>query len=218
MHAILLANGKLPEPISTLPPHDLLIAADGGARHAWQWGKGRVPDVIIGDLDSLSPDEQAGYDRAGASIYRYPADKDATDLELALDFALKSGATEITLYGLFGGRWDMTFANLLLLAASKYAGVRLHAIEGDTHLYILRGGETLTLHSQPGDPVSVLPLGGDAVGISYTGLVYPLDNATLPFATSRGVSNSLLAETATITFAQGVLLIIHRTQVGKLPK
>jgi len=210
MHILLLANGHIPTPLESFPPHDLLIAADGGARHAWQNGKGKIPDVIIGDLDSLTPDEQAGYDRAGASLYRYPPEKDETDLELALDFALQQHATEITLYGLFGGRWDMTFANLFLLAAPKYAGVRLHVIDGDTDMYILRGGETLTLHGQPGDPLSSLPLNGDATGVTYTGLTYPLQNATLPFGTPRGVSNTMAAETAEISLQEGILLITHQ--------
>ena len=215
MHTIILANGHLPTPILSFPPHDLMIAADGGARHAWQRGAGKIPDVIIGDLDSLSPDEQAGYDRAGASLYRFPADKDQTDLELALDFALKSGATEITLYGLFGGRWDMTFANLLLLAEPKYAGVRLHVIEGDTDLYILRGGETLTLHGTPGQTVSVIPLAGDASGVTYHGLAWHLQNATLPFGTPRGVSNTFAANDAMITLREGIVLVVHSKQVDK---
>jgi len=210
MHTIILANGLLPTPITSFPPHDLMIAADGGARNAWQRGMGKIPDVIIGDLDSLSPDEMAGYDRAGASLYRFPPDKNETDLELALDFAVKSGATEITLYGLFGGRWDMTFSNLLLLAAPKYAGVRLHIIEGDTDMYILRGGETLTLQGQPGQTVSAIPLAGSATGVTYTGLTWPLDNVTLPFGTPRGVSNSLSAETAEIHLKEGTLLITHQ--------
>ncbi|NUM48912.1 MAG: thiamine diphosphokinase [Anaerolineales bacterium] len=212
MHILLLANAPLPPRSPPFPPHDLMIAADGGARHAWQDGKGKIPDVIIGDLDSLTPDEIAGYDRAGASLYRHPPAKDETDLELALDFALQHHATEITLYGLFGGRWDMTFANLLLLAAPKYAGVRLHIVEGDTDLYLLRGGETLTLHGSPGQTVSAIPLHGDATGVTYTGLTWPLQNATLPFATPRGVSNTMAAEMATITLTEGILLITHRSR------
>lgn len=212
MHTIILANGQVPAPIQSFPPHDLMIAADGGARHAFQWGKGWIPHVIIGDMDSLGPSEQAGYDRAGASLYHYPADKNETDLELALDFAVQQRATEITLYGLFGGRWDMTFANLLLLAAPKYASVRLHVVEGNTDMYILRGGETLTLHGQPGQTVSTLPLHGDAAGLTYTGLTYSLQNATLPFATPRGVSNTMASETATIAVREGILLIVHNKE------
>ncbi len=209
MKAIILANGLLPTPLQALPSHDLLIAADGGARHAFQRGQGWIPHIIIGDMDSLSPSELAGYDRAGASIYQHPADKNETDLELALDFAIRERATEITLYGLFGGRWDMTFANLLLLASPKYAGVRLRIIEGDSDLYILRGGETLTLQGQPGDIISVIALAGDASGVTYRGLTWPLENATLPFGTPHGVSNSLAKPEVTITFETGTLLITH---------
>ncbi|MFQ5616685.1 MAG: thiamine diphosphokinase, partial [Anaerolineales bacterium] len=215
MHAIILANAPLSAPLDELPPHDLLVAANGGARHAFR--AGMIPDAIIGDMDSLAPDEAAGFERAGASLFRYPADKDETDLELALDFAVRQRATEITLYGLFGGRWDMTFANLLLLPAPKYAGVRLRVVEGDTEMYILRGGEALTLPGRPGDTVSVIPLGGDAVGLAYRGLEWPLEDAMLPFGTPRGVSNRLLAEEAIITLQQGVILCIiaHKCPIYK---
>jgi thiamine pyrophosphokinase len=212
MHALIFANGEpalFPDP---LPPHDLLLAADGGTRLLSRGGL--IPDVILGDLDSLTPAELANFDRAGASIYRFPTDKDQTDLELALDFALQSGATEITLYALFGGRWDMTFANLLLLASPKYAGVQLRVIEGNTTLHLLRGGETLTLAGCTGDTVSVLPL-SHASGVTYRGLAYPLANAALPFGTPRGVSNSLTAGEATVSLGTGVLLVVHHKDVHR---
>ena len=209
MHTIIFANGTPGSLPKTLPDHDLLVAADGGARHAWQSGAGFIPDVIIGDLDSLAADELAGFDRAGASIYRFPAKKDETDLELALNFALEAGATEITLYGLLGGRWDMTFANLLLLADPRYASVRFRIWEGETQMHILRGGESLRLSGRVGDLVSAIPLGGAARGVTYQGLTWPLENATLPFGTPRGVSNSLAARDAEITLNTGVLLITH---------
>jgi thiamine pyrophosphokinase len=206
MHALIFANGE-PAPFpSPLPPHDLLLAADGGAARLSSGGV--TPNVILGDLDSLTPAELAHFDRAGASIYRFPPGKDQTDLELALDFALQSGATEITLYALFGGRWDMTFANLLLLASPKYAGVQLRVIEGNTTLHLLRGGETLTLAGCTGDTVSVLPL-SHASGVTYRGLAYPLANAALPFGTPRGVSNTLQSDTAEISLTNGTLLVVH---------
>lgn len=206
MHIIIFANGDLTTSPLPLPAHDLLIGADGGARNAFRYGL--VPDVVIGDFDSLGPDEIAGFDRAGASLYRFPADKDETDLELALDFSVQQRAAEITLYGLFGGRWDMTFANLLLLASEKYAGVRLTVVAGAERMHILRGGDTLAIHGSPGDLVSVLPLSGTAEGITYEGLAWPLDAATLPFGSPRGVSNAMVAHTAKISIRAGIILIV----------
>lgn len=191
-----------------------MIAADGGARHPWRLGL--IPDVIIGDLNSLHPGEAANFDRSGASIYRFPEEKDETDLELALDFAMEKGATEITLFGLLGGRWDMSLANILLLAAPRYRGIHFRVIEGDTEMHILRGGESLTLTGAPGDPISVIPLAADAHDLTYHGLKWPLENATLPFGTPRGVSNEMGKKTAEISLTLGVILIIHK-KVNRQP-
>lgn len=210
MHIIIFANGHIPNMPLPLPEHDLLVAADGGARNAFRFG--HVPDVLIGDFDSLTPDEVAHFDRAGTSPIRFPSDKDETDLELALDFAVKAGAAAITFYGLFGGRWDMTFANLLLLAGEKYAAVRFTIVDGSTKLYILRPGQSLDLFGAPGDLVSVLPLDGPAAGVTYTGLAWPLKDAVLPFGTPRGVSNSLAENHATITIKTGAVLVVHQAQ------
>jgi thiamine pyrophosphokinase len=210
MHAVIFANGRLAEPVRRLPPHDMLIGADGGARLALSGGL--LPDEVIGDLDSLSPSEVAGFDRAGAGIHRYPEDKDQSDLELALDFAKAAGAEEITCYGLFGGRWDMSFSNLFLLAAPPYADMRIRVVEGQTRLYILHGGQSLDLKGRRGERVSVLPLNGAALGVTYQGLNWPLKDAELPFGSSRGVSNTLEAEAATIGLSQGVLLVVHERQ------
>ena len=211
-HVLIFANADFaPTP---LPPHDAIIAADGGARHVKALGL--IPDEIVGDLDSLSEDEIAGYDRAGSGIHRYSPEKDETDLELALDFAAQHGAGKITCYGLFGGRWDMTFANLLLLADPRYAGIELQVVAGDATLYILRGGEARTISGRPGDTVSVIPLNGPAEGLTYTGLHWPLEHATLPFASPRGVSNTMAAEKATISLHTGVVVIVHHSP-GPLP-
>jgi thiamine pyrophosphokinase len=205
MH-IIFANGELPETEIALPPEAVVIAADGGARHCLRLGI--TPQAVIGDFDSLTPQETADLEARGARLLRYPADKDETDLELALDYALRHGAREITLYALLGGRWDMSFANLLLLAAPRYAGLRLRVCAGETAVRLLRGGETLTLRGQPGETVSLVPL-SDLHGLTYRGLKWPLQNADLPFGTPRGVSNLLLGPRAEISLAEGVAAVFH---------
>ena len=199
MH-IIFANGELPETGIALPPDAVVIAADGGARHCLSLGI--TPKVVIGDFDSLSPAETAALEARGAQLIRYPAEKDETDLELALDYAIAAGAAEITLYALLGGRWDMSFANLLLLAAPRFDGLRFRISAGETAVHILRGGETLTLRGSPGETVSLVPL-SDLHGLTYRGLKWPLSNADLPFGTPRGVSNVLLGERAEISLAAG---------------
>jgi thiamine pyrophosphokinase len=207
MHAVIFANGRLETPIRSLPPHDLLIAADGGARLAFS--SGLIPDEVIGDLDSLSESEIAGFERAGAGIQRYPEDKDQSDLELSLDFARQAGADEVTCYGLFGGRWDMSFANLFLLASPAYAGMKIQAFEGQTCFYILHGGQALELNGPAGSRVSVLPLSDEVRGLTYEGLAWGLEDAVLFFGSTRGVSNMLLSTRGQVLLEQGTLLVVH---------
>ncbi|HBX70535.1 MAG TPA: thiamine diphosphokinase [Chloroflexi bacterium] len=202
----IFANGEISLSEISQPLEGMIIAADGGARHCLRLGF--IPQVVIGDFDSLSEADAAILQASGTEFIHYPADKDETDLELALDYAVKQGAQAITLYGLLGGRWDMSFANLLLLAAPRFAGIRFCVISGDTEAYILRGGETLEINGQPGNTVSAIPLSADVCGLTYTGLRWPLENAVLSFGTPRGVSNVLNREIAKISLENGLLLVM----------
>jgi len=197
MRAIIFANGEFTDPQGArdlLRPADLVIAADGGTRHAL--AAGVCPHVIIGDLDSLSPDEQArlevGAGPASSHIVRFSPSKDETDLELALLYAVCEGVTEIVILAALGGRLDQTIANLLLLALPELRG----------------GGDERLIEGQPGDIVSLIPLGGDAVGVTAEGLEWPLHEDSLRFGPARGVSNVLAAEQARVRVRQGVLLCV----------
>ena len=116
MRAVIFANGEVFDPQGArgmLLPDDLIIAADGGTRHALTVGV--VPHMIIGDLDSLSLDDRVHVEAAGSRIISFSHRKDETDLELALRHARSEGATDIVILAALGGRLDQTVANLLLL-------------------------------------------------------------------------------------------------------
>jgi len=204
MHILIAANGALGEK-PDLPDADLLIAADGGARHFQ--GLGLRPDILIGDLDSIPAEEVLRLENLGTTVLRLPADKDQTDLELALDEGLRQGGSRFTLLGLFGGRWDMTFANLLLLASAKYHHIEIQAVHGKTRLHILHPGRGLQITGRPGEIVSVIPLDGPLQGLTYRGLEWRLESADLPFGSPRGVSNRLVGETAEIQLSQGTAAV-----------
>ncbi len=115
--AFIFANGrmgKLTEIASIIQESDLIIAADGGIHNCKTIGI--IPNVIIGDLDSMSSDEVTTYQEAGAEVIQFPTHKDETDLELALQYALKHELSEVIIIGALGARWDMTIANILLIA------------------------------------------------------------------------------------------------------
>ncbi|MCP4537563.1 MAG: thiamine diphosphokinase [Chloroflexi bacterium] len=207
MRAIIFANGEFPDPsgVRDLLQHDdLVIAADGGTRHALTAGV--TPDVIIGDLDSLSSQVQAHVEATGSRVIRFSPRKDETDLELALQHAVCEGATEIIILAALGGRLDQTIANILLLAMPELNGINVRIVEGAQTAFLIF--DETHIQGQPGDTVSLIPLGGDAVGVTAEGLEWPLQKDTLRFGPARGVSNVLTAEQARVYVRQGLLLCV----------
>jgi thiamine pyrophosphokinase len=203
--AIIFANGACPPlPPGRLGAADLLVAADGGARCCRALGL--WPHVVIGDCDSLSVAELAELAAHGAQVLRYPTHKDYTDLELALQYAADQGAAEALVLGALGQRWDQTLANLLLPAA--FPKLRLRLVDGAQELCLLADGQTLQLDGQPGDTVSLIPVGGAAEGVQTRGLEYPLHGETLHFGATRGVSNVLAALPAEVRLARGQLMVV----------
>lgn len=209
MRAVIFINGTIEAYTAFtrwLMADDYYIAADGGARHALAMGC-RL-DAVVGDLDSLEPALVNELANAGIQIQRYPTAKDQTDLELAIEFALAQGATEIVLMGAVGDRLDQTLANLLILAQREWPAP-LTLVERNQIAQLVCPGQRLTLQAHLGDTVSILPLSEVVTGITYTGMRYPLQNATLHLGSTRGISNEVGAVPATITIATGRLLLIQ---------
>lgn len=208
MRAIIFANGEYRDPIR--PPvflgDVLVIAADGGSRHCQTL---RVtPDILIGDLDSTDPDLVANWEERGVEIIRHPADKDQTDLELALLLAQERGAKEAWVYGAVGGRLDMTFGNLTLLA-HPLLKIPTTLICGNEEVHLLRPGDSLELDGEPGETLSLLPLQPGGSRVSTQGLRYPLNNEKLEFGLTRGISNQLTDPRGMVNLETGLLAVIH---------
>ncbi len=210
MLTLIFANGELatpPDLAGLLQRTGLIIAADGGADHCDRLGI--TPHVLIGDLDSVDAEILEKFQSKGTAIQRHPPEKDATDLELALDLALARAASEVWLFGALGGRWDMSLANILLCAGKKYRHLPITLVGPDCRMHIIHAGEPFTVHpAQPGRKVSLLPLGGDTHGITLDGFRFPLQDAILPFGSSRGISNVITGKAGTVHLRQGVLLCI----------
>ena len=209
MRAVVFINGTIEDYAAFtrwLQAGDYLIAADGGARHALALGC-RL-DAVVGDLDSLELTLVNELAAAGVMIERHPVAKDQTDLELAIEFALDQGATEIVLLGAVGDRLDQTLANLLILAQREWP-VQVTLVERNQIAQLVRPGQRITLQASVGDTVSILPLSNVVTGITYTGMRYPLEDATLHLGSTRGISNEVSAVPATVTIATGRLLLIQ---------
>jgi len=206
---IIFANGALAHPHAAralIGPGDRLIAADGGAAHCLALGL--TPHLVIGDFDSIAPADLDALQRAGAQLVRHPARKDQTDLELALETAVREGATDVTILGGLGGRWDQTLANLLLPALPWLAQARVEIADGQQIIRYLRGPGQMALNGHPGDTLSLIALGAGAQGITTTGLEYPLTGGSLQPGSTLGISNTFTGPQATITLDSGLLIIL----------
>lgn len=210
MHYVLVANGSL-RPGNwlgeILDQADVVVAIDGGYNHLQ--GIGRQPDLLIGDLDSIDPVQTEMLTGHGVELHRHPERKNATDLELALQAAQEQGASEITLLGMVGSRWDQTLAHLLLLADQRFSEIDIRALDGPQAAYVVRAGGKFTLSGAEGDLISLIPLPGDAQGVKTSGLEYRLDGETLQYPSTRGVSNVVLGTRASVELENGVLLCLH---------
>jgi thiamine pyrophosphokinase len=185
---------------------DLTIAADGA------WGRARRAglhiDRVIGDLDSLLPEDQRDLESSGTPVDRYPTEKDQTDLELCIEYALSLQSHEIIVFGALGGRTDHALTNLHLLEKSADSGSRITLIHGDEAIYLV--SDRLVFETaRIGDGVSLIPL-TESVLVSTEGLHYGLQDERLLRASSRGVSNWIEKTPARIDVRDGRVLVIHK--------
>lgn len=217
MNAVVVASGELDDAdVAWLAGADLVIAADGGA--ASLEAVGRLPDRLVGDLDSVDPALVQRLVAAGTEVERHDPAKDASDVELAVEVALAAGATEVVLLGAFGGsRIDHELASVLLLADPALAGVEMLAVRGPSRLRALGAGGRLDLAGAAGDLVTLLPVGGDASGVTTAGLRWALDAATLRMGRTRGLSNVIDEPPASVLTGSGTLLVIETATRGVTP-
>jgi thiamine pyrophosphokinase len=219
--AVILADGDAPtrEELDVAWPGwsrgvELVIAADGGARHAA--GLGLTLDCWVGDGDSIGPDALAALAASGIEIRRVATAKDESDTELALTTAVERGAGEIVVLGAFGGaRLDHALANVGLLAMPSLAGCDVALLDGRTRLRLIRAPGTdgsavrLDLPGRVGDLVSLVPFGEGVEGVTTDGLAYPLRDEPLPAGPARGLSNVRSDAAAGVTVRRGLLLVVE---------
>lgn len=194
---------------TALPGDALVIAADSGASLAARLGR-RV-ELLVGDLDSVSDDELAALEASGTVIERHPVDKDETDLELALDAAVRIGACRIDVVGGAGGRRSHDAANLALICSRRFATIPIRWWSG--RALVVPVHDHVELDVTPGALVSLVPVGGDALDVRTSGLRWRLDGEPLPAGSTRGVSNVVEHTPITIGLDSGtVVLIIDEAQ------
>lgn len=208
---IIFANGVVPAIDSArqlIQPGDIFYAADGGTRHALALDL--IPSVVIGDMDSLTPQERQWLAWKGVEIKQYPRDKDRTDLYLALHSAIQSGQHEILIIGALGGRLDQVLGNLALLSDTRFSEFDIRFDDGVEEVFFAR--QQCEIRGKPTDTVSLIPWGRKVTGIYTHGLRWPLLDETLFAERTRGISNEMLDEKASITLKSGLLCVVHHRQ------
>jgi thiamine pyrophosphokinase len=203
---VIVTGGDDAPPARPLPSPAIVIAADSGLDAAVALGLEAA--LLIGDMDSVDPATAHRAEAAGTVVERHPVEKDATDLELALDAAVLRGATHVTIVGGAGfDRLDHLLANAQLVAAPRFAGLDITWLTAGSVITVVRSSTVLT--GDPGSLVTLLAVGGDATGVATDGLRWALDDATLAFGSTRGVSNVLTGSEATVALTGGTLLAIQ---------
>ena len=207
---IIFANGNLPNlerARALIRPEDFILCADGGTRHALALGL--TPNIVIGDLDSVTDEERRKMKEWGVAVIEFSRDKNETDLELAINHALTLNPESIFILAALGGRMDQTLANIALLSNSSLVTRNLKITDGVEEIFFCR--DQAKVEGRSGDIVSLIPWQGEVTGVFTENLRWHLHHETLYPEKTRGISNEMTADVATVSIKSGLLLITHIT-------
>lgn len=182
---------------------DRVVAADSGLHladaHGWD------VDLVVGDMDSVDPDRLSRAVADGVAVDRHPIDKDATDLELALELLVDDDVSRTVVIATDGGRTDHLLAVLLGCCAERFASLGLHLWLDSTLVVPVRG--LVEMAGRPGAVLSILAVNGPAV-VTTHGLRWPLRAERLDAGATRGVSNELVGNVASIEVTDGCVAVL----------
>ncbi|MBU2100728.1 thiamine diphosphokinase [Candidatus Micrarchaeota archaeon] len=203
--AVIVCNGSVNTKwlYSFISEEDFLIAADGGANKLVKTKF--VPDLIIGDMDSISKTAEKKYRKT--KKIKFPVEKDKIDLELALDYCIEKKFREIIILGAIGSRADMTLTNIFLLTRIPKK-IKAKIIHEEQEIYLIPK-KKFSIQGTPGERISLFPVNGNVRGLTLKGFKYELKNHFLPFGIGIGLSNEFKNKKALITAKDGIMLCVH---------
>jgi len=182
---------------------NFIICADGGLEHLIKIDI--VPDLVIGDLDSISPDGLKYLEDKEIPLEKFPSIKDKTDTELAMEYLIGRGFTEIVFMGVTGSRQDHSMANIFLLGTLLDRGIKGRIIDDNNIIQIV--DDYLELSPSKGHYVSLIPLSEKGIKVSLKGFFYNLDMKTIGFASTFGISNEIIEDMGSIQIHSGKALV-----------
>ena len=212
---VIFANGKLKNSKKAkrlASDASFIICADGGALHCFELGI--IPDLLIGDFDSIPKKLRKKFEKNQVEIKQYPVHKDSTDLELALVYASRyrekkqlKDKLPVHILGALGGRWDMSLATLLLPVSPQHRHLEITIHSDHERIRLLLPGRH-TIFAEPGKRLSLLPISSDVKELTLAGFEYAVKDITLKFGSSRGLSNRVEEESTLIRFSEGQLMMV----------
>lgn len=183
---------------------DYVISADGGASALYNYKM--IPDIIIGDLDSISIEAKRFFENMNVNFERFPTKKDKTDMEISIDYALNMKCTEITLLGATGTRFDHSLANVFLLINLMNKGIKAKIIDSNNEIYTVN--DSIELIKEENSYVSIIPIINENVNITTTGFEYETNNKLFELGSTLGISNEIKDNIGKINVNDGVCLVI----------
>jgi len=190
---------------------ELVVVADGGGDRLELLDLlrvGPVPLILVGDMDSISPEARATLEQRGADVRLLATTKNETDLEFALKVAVEQGADDIVVLAALGGpRLDHLLGTVVLLSAPWLVGCRVRLVDGLHEVFLARGDAVA--QGAPGDLLSLIPLTPLVEDITTEGLRYVLREEDLQQGSTRGISNEFTGTRARIRHGPGELLVVH---------
>jgi thiamine pyrophosphokinase len=212
---LVITGGSVRRAMPHLGAFDRIIAADSGVDSAIALGL--EPHVVIGDLDSISAAGLQRVRESGIEVLASPTDKDLTDTELALHHAVETGCKEVVVLSPGGGRLDHAHGLLAALTNPHFSRVTIEAVIDTAHVTVMHGPASSNVPRRGSHLLALHAMNGPALGITTSGLRWNLSCESLHPWASRGVSNEMLTDTATITVEEGSLIVVQPNAYGENP-
>ena len=214
--AVIIANGFIADPLRTyrrmngrfgFTRDDIVICADGGASNALKMGL--IPDVVIGDMDSIKFGVKEKIRENSAKTRYIPTSpqKDESDTQLAVEYALELGVKKIMITGAVGDRMDHTLANIILLSSPELENIDVRMLTDNSDMFIVR--KPVVINGVPGKTITLISLSPYTYFIRTRGLKYELKEEKLVFSPVRGLSNEFVDKKAKLDIREGTLLVIR---------
>lgn len=206
MSALIIGNGKkVNKNIIKNIKYDYVICADGGLDKAQDYGI--MPDIIIGDFDSVDLSLLKQYELQNIRTLKFPAEKDFTDMELAIEHAISKGYKNITLIGASGSRLDHTLGNITLMEKYYKDGVHITIIDNNNEIKIISDNSELIIKFKQSIYISMIPVTDEIQGLSMEGFKYPLKDVEVKRGSTLLISNQIISSQGIIRLKKGTAIL-----------